>query len=230
VSALAGQLLRAALITENTHERLDFHYNPTSLKVTKTASWTPAAPARGHQQATKAEFQGTDPRRLELTVLFDALEKPDADIIKAVGTLGSWACATKESFTANKPQPPLLHLSWGKNSYFPGYLKSVIATYTLFSSTGTPLRASVDIVLEETPEEAQAQNPTSGGVPDRRSVVLGAGDSLASLSQREYGDPNLWRALAAANGIDDPLRVAPGRTLVVPPPGEARTLSGAGRG
>ena len=93
-----------------------------------------------------------------------------------------------------------------------------------------PLRASVDIVLVETPDEPKPQNPTSGGVPDRRSVVLGAGDTLASLARQEYGDPNLWRALATANDVDDPSRVPPGTALVVPPMGEARRLSGARRG
>jgi nucleoid-associated protein YgaU len=42
-----------------------------------------------------------------------------------------------------------------------------------------------------------------------RTVV--AGDSLASIAYREYGDPTMWRPLAAFNGIDDPLRAAAGR-------------------
>ena len=42
--------------------------------------------------------------------------------------------------------------------------------------------------------------------PSRHTVT--AGDSLASLAYREYGDPALWRALARYNGIDDPIRVA----------------------
>jgi nucleoid-associated protein YgaU len=44
-----------------------------------------------------------------------------------------------------------------------------------------------------------------------------AGDSLASIAYLEYGDPNGWRRLADANGIDDPLRVRDGTVLHVPP-------------
>ena len=44
-----------------------------------------------------------------------------------------------------------------------------------------------------------------------------AGDSLASIAYREYGAPAYWRALAEANGIDDPLRLRPGTRLLVPP-------------
>ena len=37
------------------------------------------------------------------------------------------------------------------------------------------------------------------------------GDTLASVAYAEYGDPTLWRPLAAFNGIDDPLRVPTGQ-------------------
>ena len=44
-----------------------------------------------------------------------------------------------------------------------------------------------------------------------------AGDTLASVAYAEYGDPTQWRALAAYNGIDDPMRVRTGTTLLLPP-------------
>jgi nucleoid-associated protein YgaU len=47
-----------------------------------------------------------------------------------------------------------------------------------------------------------------------------AGDSLASIAFREYGDPAKWRPLAAANNIDDPIRLCVGTTLIVPAAGE----------
>jgi nucleoid-associated protein YgaU len=33
-----------------------------------------------------------------------------------------------------------------------------------------------------------------------------------------YGDPTRWRAIAEANGIDDPLALRRGRTLSIPRP------------
>ena len=47
-----------------------------------------------------------------------------------------------------------------------------------------------------------------------RTVV--AGDTLASVAYAEYGDPTLWRPLAAFNGIDDPMRLPLGSALLLP--------------
>ena len=89
-----------------------------------------------------------------------------------------------------------------------------------------PLRAKRPLTMEEVPDDPKRQNPTSGGVrpPCRRP---GGGDTLASLARQEYGDPNLWRALAVANGSTTRCGWYLVRALVVPPLGEARDLAGA---
>jgi nucleoid-associated protein YgaU len=37
------------------------------------------------------------------------------------------------------------------------------------------------------------------------------------MSAREYADPRLWREIANANDIDDPMDVKPGTVLKLPP-------------
>ena len=51
------------------------------------------------------------------------------------------------------------------------------------------------------------------------------GDSLAGVAYREYGDPGLWRGIAAFNAIDDPMRLSPGTRVLVPSLVEAKQLS-----
>lgn len=226
---LVGAVKRAELVTTDNKTRLAFHYNPSSLNVVKTADWVkPRRP--GQHQIAKPQFVGCTGRTLSLTIILDAVETPTRDIEADVQKLVGWTSSTDQSWRRHKPQPPLLRLHWGGTTYFPGFLSKVDATYTLFSPEGTPLRASVNLAMDEVPADLKPQNPTSGGVPDRRTLVLRAGDSLASLARQEYGDPNLWRALAEANGVDDPMRVAPGTPLVVPPLGEARDLAGVSGG
>jgi nucleoid-associated protein YgaU len=43
-----------------------------------------------------------------------------------------------------------------------------------------------------------------------------SGDTLQSVAFKAYGDPALWREIARANDIDDPMRVRPGQRLLVP--------------
>jgi nucleoid-associated protein YgaU len=50
-----------------------------------------------------------------------------------------------------------------------------------------------------------------------------AGDSLPSIAYREYGDPEIWRVVAEANDIDDPLRLRAGTTLLLPAAEEVGT-------
>ena len=89
-------------------------------------------------------------------------------------------------------------------------------TYERFSPTGLPLRASVTVALQPTSSNPTKQNPTSGGLADRRGRLLISGDTLPSVAVAEYGKPGEWRTLAEANQLDDPLRVRPGMRLYLP--------------
>jgi len=94
--------------------------------------------------------------------------------------------------------------------------------YVLFRRDGTPLRAEVDLKLSAAPQEPKAQNPTSGARSAQRVRRLARGDSLQSIAFQEYGDASLWRGIATVNGIDDPLRLVPGRELRLPSTTELR--------
>jgi Contractile injection system tube protein/LysM domain len=198
---------------------LKFTLNPTDLSLTRKARWAPGKP----NPATKAardQFQGVDPLDLKLSVLLDATEAGREDVIEEVSTLFAWL---GKNHTADK-EPPLLQLQWGSNTTlqdFHGYLSQVDVKYTLFKPDGAPIRATASLSFKELPPEGandpgRKQNPTSGALLSGRAHVVTSGDSLPSLAYREYRDPTLWRVLAERNGIDDPLRLTPGTTLVIP--------------
>jgi nucleoid-associated protein YgaU len=109
-----------------------------------------------------------------------------------------------------------VRFQWGAVTGFPAHITSVTAKYTLFTPSGTPVRAVCTVQLAEMGGETGGQNPTSGALTSRTVRTFVDGDSLPSLAYREYGDPTRWRAIAEANGIDDPMRLAVGRTLLVP--------------
>jgi hypothetical protein len=58
--------------------------------------------------------------------------------------------------------------------------------------------------------QAAAPAPAGGGYVVRR------GDNLSKIAQRELGDANRWREIAAANNLRNPNRLQPGQRLVIP--------------
>jgi len=198
-------------------------FNPHKYTVEKEASWVRDYD-EGAMSAAIPTWRGAGPRIMNVEVFLDATYSANGGVQPDIDLLFDCCQPTLLSVIALKPSPPFVLFGWGMTIGFLAFMRSVRAEYTLFRPDGTPLRAECSLVLEEIPVALARQNPTSGGSV-RRTRTTVAGDTLQSIAHREYGRPTMWRALAEANGIEDPLRVAPGTTLLVPPVGEANTLA-----
>lgn len=223
VAAARGDLRRARLRRVDGGGDLPIRYNPAQISIGKSGRWT-ATPARGASSAPQPDFVGAEPRTLGLNLTFDG-PTTGRDVTKDVELLQSWCNPTQDSIVAGTPQPPLLQLDWASPAAFEAYLERANATYVLFDRDGTPLRATVEISLKESPKSASAQNPSSGGYAGHRTHVLAAGESLQSLAHRLYGDPTLWRGLARYNDVANPLGLRPGERVALPPQGVVRELA-----
>ena len=220
---MSGQAIVRAVLTGSDGTMLPCQFNPSTLKLSKSSTWH-ANPTRGSRRAPTAQFVGTGPEVLSTKLLFDGFDSlggTGTPVAHAVSQLLDWTCVPAQSYEAATPQPPLVTFRWGTGVGFTGFLHQVSAEYTMFAPDGTPLRATVDISLQRTPDDPKGTNPTSGGVAGRRSAVLGDADSLAAVAYREYGDAGLWRAIAQANDVEDPARVPVGTRLLIPPRTEA---------
>jgi nucleoid-associated protein YgaU len=216
-----------ATLTAEDGSELVFRFNPKEYSISKAATWNRPT-NKGAKHATAPEFGGVGPQSVQMELFFDDWEG-SGNLVKDIHTLLNWLKPTSRSIDQKKkPQPLALQFQWGGRqplAGFRGFLKSVSARYTMFRNDGTPVRATAQITLEEIPSDPPRTNPTSGASAGRRTHVMAAGDSLHSVAFREYDDPGLWRGLAAFNDIDDPLRVVPGRRLLVPTADEAAALS-----
>jgi nucleoid-associated protein YgaU len=111
-------------------------------------------------------------------------------------------------------------VTWGEHLALKAVAESVQIRFTLFSEDGVALRARVTLMLRSyrtLGEQLRALNLQS---PDQsKSRRVRAGDTLALIAYDAYGDPTLWRAVAAANPelTADPLRLKPGSLLKLPP-------------
>jgi nucleoid-associated protein YgaU len=62
----------------------------------------------------------------------------------------------------------------------------------------------------------QYQNVPRQSADRTKQKTLKQGEQLWMLAAEEYEDPSRWRAIAEANGIDNPRKPPVGRNLVIP--------------
>ena len=131
--------------------------------------------------------------------------------------------------------PPVCRFVWGGTS-FPGsnmtdqwasqnredgfqcIVESVRQRFTLFSPRGVPLRATLTVSLREYKTLEQQIDQIRFESPDHTHAhIVKRGETLARVADLKYGDPRRWRHIADRNGLEDPLDLAAGTVLEIPP-------------
>jgi hypothetical protein len=79
--------------------------------------------------------------------------------------------------------------------------------------TPPPASASPGAGAAAEDEATDPEGETEGG----ETYTVEEGDTLASIAEDKYGDASLDDFLAEANGITDPLSLAVGQELIIPP-------------
>ncbi len=194
-------------------DTIHFTFNPKELTVQRTAEWK----STSTKKPQPPEYNGAKGGTVNVEMFLDASE--GGEVKTTVDKLLGAVLPAKGTDDKQKPVAPYVSLGWGKVTYVPcAVVNSVSAKYTRFDANGQAIRAVVTVVLQEVLPNLVRQNPTSVAVGAQSSHLVLEGDSLASIATREYGDPDVWRVIAEANGIDDPFRLRPGRRLLVPSP------------
>jgi hypothetical protein len=122
--------------------------------------------------------------------------------------------------------PPRCKLAWGDGGQLFSFgssleprcvLESVNEEFNLFSPSGVPLRAKLNVTFREykTIEEQLEETPKQSS--DRTKVrTVQRGETLSLIAWKEYQDPAQWRPIAEANGLANPRLLVPGNQLIVP--------------
>lgn len=190
-------------------------YNPKSLTISGGGEWVEAPSARQSGGNPPAQFAKQKPRTMTVQLFVDQFELPSGDVSAELKAIHDWT-RPREHIIKRQASAAWLRFQWGAKRYFKCFIESFTVTYTLFSRSGAPLRATVDLTLKEALEPQMGTNPSSGGEGGERSYTVRAGDSLHSIAYQHYGQARLWRGLAAFNGIDDPMRLPTGTVVGIP--------------
>ena len=224
MAAARTNFQKAKLVTEK-GETLECWLNPTQYAITKSNTWQADSSTPG-TSFPPAQYNGGQARELSLELLFDA--GPDGDVTPITDKLFNLMEPDTTLGTPGPGRPPHFTLSWGTFHSFDAVCKQLNVTFLLFRADGTPTRAKANLSLMQVHKDVRSgggtpgrrTNPTSRSTHDSRSHVVRQGDSLPSIAYTHLGDPNRWRDIAVANGIDDPLRLRAGDALTIP--GDAR--------
>jgi nucleoid-associated protein YgaU len=122
--------------------------------------------------------------------------------------------------------PPRCTLLWGEGGQLFSFdsfpepqcvLESVSEEFNLFSPSGVPLRAKLNVTFREYKSIEDQIKEINKESSDRTKIFeVERGQTLSQIAWLEYQDPNEWRRIAEANKIENPRLLTPGSKLRIP--------------
>ncbi|MGW2724057.1 CIS tube protein [Streptomyces sp. NPDC001492] len=221
---------KATIVNTFTRESFGVMYNPDELKLEQGNTFAEVGvPGLG---TPPVQYVRGKARTLSMELFFDTYEE-GIDVRRLTSPVV--ALLDKDP---REQAPPVLLFSLGRLQ-FRCVLVEAGQRFTMFLQDGTPVRSTLTVRFQEYVRvEVDVRqglffgSPTVSAAVNAVGTVIGvgttlhvttAGDTLSGLAGAYLGDPGLWREIARANRIDDPLNLPPGQTLVIPP------RTGAGR-
>lgn len=202
-------LSKAQIQILHSGQMIEVMFNPTEYTVDKGNQFQSTAILGLSTPLT--QFVSGNAETLSMDLFLDTYEKGE-DVRTYVEKMMTLVAIDKELHA-----PPVCQFVWGKFQ-FKATVEKITRKFTMFLGDGTPVRATLNVAFKEYKTISEQLADPFRHSSDRTKVrILNEGDSLWLLASREYGDPGEWRRIAAANDIDQPRTVEPGRELKVPP-------------
>jgi hypothetical protein len=192
-------------------------FNPASLKL----SYANQKSGGDQPKGSPAQFIGNGTTKLSLELWFDTTVdetngNDPSDVRAKVNQVAALMAAKKSSKkNAGKFIPPGVRFQWGQ-FLFAGVVESLEETLEYFSNTGVPMRAQLSLTLskqEISVEQITPPRNTPGAAavaPAGRAPLAQAraNDTVQQMAARSGSTD--WKNIAAANGIENPRRLAAG--------------------
>lgn len=201
-------LAKARIVVERTGERIDVSFNPEEYSLNKDNNY--ASQAIPGLSSPILQFVHGNLRTLEMELFFDTTDAR-TDVRDQTQKVTDLLKIDRELHA-----PPVLRVSWGSLN-----LRCVLARanqkFVKFLEDGRPTRARITVSFSEFIDPERDAKEVNKQTADFTKVyTVKRGDTLSGIAVRFYENPALWRPIAAANGIDDPRDLEPGRELHVP--------------
>ena len=217
-------LTKAKLIREGKSEAeaIEVQFNPSEYTISDGATYSDKTiPGLG---GPLTQFISGNASTLNLTLYLDTYQPPkmigtNLDFLSEGGT--DVSIQTKKiinlvNIDGTLHRPPKVTFKWGSLS-FQGIVTEVKHSYTMFLSDGKPVRAKLDITFKSIYDIEKDQKKSPFESPDRTKYrTIREGEQLWNYAYLEYGSAQMWRVIAQANGIMNPLDIYPGQQIKLP--------------
>ena len=210
-------------------KKVKVQFNPETLKVSFANQLVQPSSGGDQRGPAARQYVGAGTTKLNLQLWFDVTAlPPDQQQVKDVRKLTqevAYFITPKEQEGTNNGQPqfvpPAVRFHWG-SFQFDGLVDSLEESLEFFSPDGRPLRASVTLAVSQQKITKYAFGETgavAGGGPAIPSTPgtspltpASAGASVQSMADG-IGVGADWKSIAAANGIENPRLIEPGRLI-----------------
>jgi hypothetical protein len=193
--------------------QMPVQFNPADYSLDHSASYSDSkslAPNNEQEPQFTSEINST----LRVKLTFDGFTKANTLDPEQAADVNESIVFLRKLITVNENmhRPPTCSFAWGSLEFI-GVMKQLNVNYTMFASTGKPIRATADMTIENTDRKKVKLNS-----PDRtKRYVLTQGTPLYAVAYEAYNDPGEWRRIAVANGIKKPRKLSAGTVLKIPP-------------
>ena len=157
-------LQKARLVAVDGGENIEFMFNPNQLDFSRSIDIEQAQGAHTAEGENKTSFKYPNPYSLKISnILLDTYES-GTSVLDHVGKFTK-AVEFSDSGQGKEKRPPIYLFTWGNERYLRCFVKTLSFKLTLFLPNGTPVRAVLDLSLEQvdspTPKPGQGTtNPS----------------------------------------------------------------------
>ncbi len=203
-------LAKARITVEHTGEQFDVMFNPEEYTLNKDNNF--ASQAVPGLSSPLLQFVHGNLRTLDMELFFDTYEpKPARDVREETQKIVNLL-----KIDPALHAPPILRVSWA-SLQFRCVLAKVSQKFVMFVEDGRPVRARLTVTFNEFIDEEREAKEVNRQTADFTKVhEVIQGETVSGIAGKLYDNPQLWRPIAIANGVEDPRSISAGQLLRVP--------------
>jgi nucleoid-associated protein YgaU len=205
-------LTKALIIVLHTDERIEVMFNPEEYSVNKDNNF--ASQSVPGLSGPLVQFVNGNMRTLDMELFFDTTDERDE--ARRDVRVQTEKIVRLLKIDSALHAPPVLKVVWATLE-LTCVLTRVNQKFLKFLADGRPVRARLNTSFSEYLDAEREAKEVNRQTADYSKVhVVKQAETLSRIAGACYENPQMWRPIAIANGLEDPRSIFPGQPLRIP--------------